>query len=400
MSAWTRMAGWLGFGQQRAAQLDPLVAALTSRYANIGGTPVNPDSAARKVAVGSTIRLITNTGRTMPIHAFKGTGGETQELATPRILDDPDGTGRGIDDWVAQALWSLAARGNLMVHVLTMDGFGRPETIEVMHPDLIVPDPDPTTGELWWRPAGGPRIPGRRVIHVRLFPVPGQVLGLSPIEQHAAAIGAGIAAEKFGSDFFGSGGHPTALLKSPSPLTQPQADVVKSKFRIAAESREPVLLPDGITYEQIQVKPNESQFLDAQGYSSAECARIFGPGFAEALGYETGGTYTYANAVDSDVKLLKYSLDAYLTPIERVLSRCLPKPHYAKLSRDSLLRMNPLDRHRIYEIRSRIGMDTPNVQLALEDRPPVAWGDKPYVVQKPSTSTSTSGAESQTGAEK
>ncbi|WIM97832.1 phage portal protein [Actinoplanes oblitus] len=395
MSVWTRMAGWFGFGQ-RAAQLDPLATALQARYLGFGGTPVSPESAARKVAVGATIRLITNTGRTMPAHAYRGEGGQTRQLDTPAILRDPDGTGRGLGDWVAQALWSLAARGNLMVHVLTLDSYGRPETVEVLNPDLVAPEVD-GDGKLWWRPANGPRIPGDRVDHTRLFPVPGVVLGLSPIEEHAATIGVGIAAEKFGGDFYDAGGHPTALLKSPAPLTQPQADSVKSKFRIAASSREPVLLPDGITYEQIQVKPNESQFLDAQGYSSAECARIFGPGFAETLGYETGGTYTYANAVDADVKLLKYSLDPYLAPIEQVLTRLLPRGQYVKLNRDSLLRMNPLDRHRVYEIRSRIGMDTPNDQLALEDRPPVPWGDKPYVVAKQQTS---SGSESQTGAEK
>ncbi|SNY29002.1 phage portal protein [Paractinoplanes atraurantiacus] len=388
MSVWTRMASWLGYGQQRAAQIDPLVAALTQRYAGYG-MPVSPESAARKVAVGSTIRLITNTGRTMPVHAYRGTGGATEELPTPAILEDPDGTGRGIDDFIAQALWSLAARGNLMVHVLTVNGSGRPETIEVLNPDLVHPEVD-GDGALWWKPMSGPRIPGRRVKHVRLFPVPGVVMGLSPIEQHAATIGAGIAAEKFGSDFFDAGGHPTALLKSAAPLSQSQSDRVKSKFRIAAASREPVLLPDGIEYEQIQVKPNESQFLDAQEYSSAECCRIFGPGFAEALGYETGGTYTYTNAVDSDVKLLKYSLDAYLTPIDRVLTWCLPKLHYVKLGRESLLRMNPLDRFRLYEIGSRIGIDTPNDQLALEDRPPVPWGDKPYVVKKTSDTTSSS----------
>lgn len=382
MSAWTRMAGWLGFGQQRAAQLDPLLAALNQRYGGIySSTPVSPDTAARKVAVGSSIRLVSNTARTMPVDVFTGSGSATKELQTPPVLRDPDGTGRGLPDWVAQAAWSLAARGNLMVHVLAWNGLGLPDIVEVLNPDLVYPDPDPD-GTLWWKLAKGGRIPGRNIIHRRMYPVPGVVLGLSPIEQHAATIGLGISAEKFGADYFSAGGHPTGLLKSSAPLTEGQAKTVKSKFRIATESREPVLLPDGISYERIQITPNESQFLDAQGYSSAECARIFGPGMPEILGYDTGTSLTYANLVDRDLQLLKFTLDPYLVIVEEVLTTLLPKPHYAKLNRDSLLRMSPLDRYKRYEIGARIGMETPNDQLALEDKPPVPWGAVPYVVQK------------------
>lgn len=383
MSVWTRVAQWFGMGQQRLADGDPLVRALTVR-SGLFGTPVNPDSAARKVAVGATIRLITNTGRTMPVHAYRGQGSSTEQLDDPPLLQDPDGTGRGLDDWVAQALWSLAARGNLMVHVLARGPFGNPDIIEVMHPDRVRPEID-GDGSLWWKPAGGPRIPGRDVLHRRMFPMPGAVMGLSPIEEHAATIGLGISAEKFGSDFFDSGGHPTALLKSEAELNEDQARLVKSKFRIAASSREPVLLPDGITYEQIQVKPNESQFLDAQGLSSAECARIFGPGFAEVLGYETGGSMDYANMVDRDLSMLKYSMDPYLVPIERVLTQCLRGADYVKLGRGSLLRTNQLDRYRGYEIAARIGLLVPNEYRDFEDLPAVPWGDMPYAVAKQTT---------------
>jgi HK97 family phage portal protein len=378
MSVWTRMATWLGVGhQQRAAQLDPVLAALTSRYAGWGGTPVSPESAARKVAVGACVRLISSTARTMPANAYRGRGANTKQLDDPALLVDPDGTGRGIDDWVAQAAWSLAARGNLMAHILTYDGAGRPETVQVLHPDQVYPEVD-GDGKLWWKPSNGPRIPGADVIHTRLFPVPGAILGLSPIEQHAATIGAGIAAEKFGSDFFTSGGHPTALLTSEAPMNQTQADRAKKAFMAAAETREPVLMPDGIEYKAIQIAPNESQFLDAQSYSAAECARIFGPGMAETLGYATADSMTYANVIDRDVVLLKYTLDLYLTAIERVLTRCLPRGQYVKLNRNSLLRTSQIDRYRGYEIASRIGLQTPNEQRALEDLPTVPWGAEPY----------------------
>lgn len=387
MSVWSRALAWLGLpgGGQRAAQLDPLIAAINSRYPAVAGTVVSPDRAARKIAVGAAIRVISNIGRSLPLHAYRGEGGETERLKTPPLLRDPDATGYGLDDWVAQFLWSVAARGNALVHVVERASSTLPATILVQHPDLLYPDVT-AKGDLWWIPAKGKEIPARDMLHARMFPVPGAVLGPSPIVEHANTIGLGIAAEQFGKDFFESGGHPTGLLKSPAPLNDTQSRKVKDRFLVAAGSREPVLLPDGISYEQIQVKPEESQFLDAQGYTSAECARIFGPGMPEILGYDTGGSMTYANVVDRDLQLLKYTLDPYLVLVERLLTRCLPRPHYVKFNRGALLRMNLLDRMRAYEIGSRIGMDTPNYQLALEDRPPVPWGDKPFPVSSKSAS--------------
>jgi hypothetical protein len=55
------------------------------------------------------------------------------------------------------------------------------------------------------------------------------------------------------------------------------------------------------------VPEEESQFLATQGYTEAQCARIFGPGFAEVLGYESGGSMTYANVESRASHLLVYS---------------------------------------------------------------------------------------------
>lgn len=400
MSVWTRMADWFGVGQQRAAAIDPVVAALTQRYGSFGLTPVTPESAARKIAIGASIRVITNSGRTMPVHAFTGAGGTTKQLTDSRLLSDPDGTQRGISDLVAQALWSLAARGNLMIHILGRDGNTQPTGIEVLNPDLVTPQID-SQGALWWKTQKGPLIPGRNVLHRRLYPVPGQTLGLSPIEQHAASIGVGIAAEKFGGDFFEGGGHPTGLLSSDAPLTEDQAKNVKTKFKLSTESREPVLMAAGIKYTQIQIAPGESQFLDAQGYSSAECARIFGPGMPEMLGYQTGDAMTYKNVVDRDLQFLKLTLDPYLVLVEDVLTACMPARQYVKINRDSLLRMTPLDRFKIYQLQQLIGFAAPNEQRDHEDLPPVSWGDQPYPISQSSKSVSetiTDGTDSTDGA--
>lgn len=381
MSALTRVAEWLGLGR-RAAQLDPLDRALNARYLTAAGEMPSADSAGRKVAVGSSIRLLTNTSRTMPAHAYRGEGSETVQIGDPQLLQDPDGSGYGLEDWVSQMVWALAGRGNAMGHIVDRTSMGKPATVLPLHPDRVWPDVNRSNGVVTWLPVDGKSIPAHDMLHLRMFPVPGQVLGLSPIEQHAETIGVGIAAERYGGNFFMAGGQPVALLQSEAPLNDTQAANVKARFLAATTSREPVVMPANITYTQIQVKPGESQFLDAQGYTDAQCCRIFGPGIAEILGYDTGTSMTYQNVIDRDLQLLKYSLDPYLVMIEKALSRCLPQPQYVKFNRGSLMRMNQLDRYRAYEIASRIGLEVPNEQRGYEDKGPVPWGNKPYAAPK------------------
>lgn len=378
MPLWTRIASWLGMSK-RAVINDPVAAALAMRYAQDGANP-SADQAARKVAVGSAQRLITNTISAMPIDAVRTRNGFSQPVPVqPVLLRDPEGAGRGFRDWAAQMAWALARRGNCFGHIVAWDpNTGYPTTIIPIHPDTIDPDVD-ADGVLTWKIKGQKKpLPADDVMHVRLFPVPGEVLGLSPIKEHAATIGLSMSAERFGARYFDSGGHPTALLTSPDPLSDTQAAAVKRKFLAATESREPVLMPDGIKYEQIQITPEESQFLDTQKYTAAECARIFGPGMAEMLGYDTASAMTYQNVADRDLHLLKYTINTYLVALEDALSAYLPNGQRAQFNRNSMLRMNPVARAQQYELMTRVGAFTPNTILQLEDMPPVEWGDRPF----------------------
>lgn len=367
------------FGSQaRAAQIDPFVAAeLAGRFPSFQQTFITADSAQRKVAVGSAVRLFTFAARSIPVYAYRGHGPGIEPMPNqPRLLLDPDGSGRGFGDWFAQAIWSALTRGNTVGQTIARDNFGNPSQVRILHPDMAQPREDREHGVNWH--VGGKTIPTADIMHVRPFPVPGVVLGMTPIQQHAATIGLAVSSEKFGIDFFDSGGHPTGILQSDQDLKKESGEAAKQRFLAATANREPVFLPGGIKYQQIQISPSESMFLDAQKYTAAECARIYGPGTPELLGYETGGSMQYQNVVDRDLHWLKYSFDPYLFMFEQLLSSYLPKPQMVRFDRSTLLRMNILDRYKAYQIAAEIGLQPPNEQRAAEGWGPVEWGDKPF----------------------
>ena len=53
---------------------------------------------------------------------------------------------------------------------------------------------------------------------------------------------------------------------------------------------------------------------------------MFNPAVAETLGYETGGSMTYANVVDRRSDLLTFTLNKVADACGRLLSQLLPSP--------------------------------------------------------------------------
>src|SRR6266542_386654 len=61
------------------------------------------------------------------------------------------------------------------------------------------------------------------LFHVKAYPLPGSILGMSPIASAREAVGLGLAAEKFGGQFFGEGAVPSGVLEADQALTREQA---------------------------------------------------------------------------------------------------------------------------------------------------------------------------------
>ena len=252
--------------------------------------------------------------------------------------------------------------------------------VDLWHPDRVnarIEDGRP----IWT--VNGRIVPNQDMWHRRAFPVPGALLGLSPVSAHADTLGLSIAATRFGKSWFQDGGHPGGILSNSEADMSDDRVTQKAKDRFMAALfgvREPVVLGRGWKYEQIQVAPEESQFLETQEYSAAECARIVGAGVAEVLGYNTGGSMTYSNAVDRDISLLKYAADRWLKRMERIYSSFLPQSQYAKFDRDSFLDTNVMQKWLVNQKKLATGAYVINEIRAANNDKPVDWGHEPFTM--------------------
>ncbi|MEU3255919.1 phage portal protein [Streptomyces sp. NPDC006997] len=381
MSVWWRSRSPAsGQRPQRAGELslDQVLALFkTSRsYADVDLSKA--ESSLQAVAVWSACDLIASVVSELPVGVFRGEGEDARKLSTPWWLEDPDGSGHGLADWRYQAVMSWLLRGNLFGDELQRATAGFVQQVRLFHPDEISGWME--GGEVRWAVNGQQVTDNRAFLHRRVNPLPGVVLGLSPVRLHATTIGLQLTGARFGLQWFQDGAHPSAILKNTEvPLDDGQVRTAKDRFLAALRgSREPVVFGKGWEYETIQVAPEESQFLQTQGYSAAECARIFGPGIAEILGYETGGSMTYANIQDRELTLLKFSMGKWIRRVERLLSEFLPRPQYVKLNRDALLETNTVQRYAAHASALQNNWKRINEVRRVEELPPVPWGDVPF----------------------
>lgn len=346
------------------------------------------ESSLQKVAVWAAVDLVASLVATLPVDVYEGTGAARKELAKPPLLEDPAGDGYGLGDWTYQYMMSVLLRGNTYGKVAARDRMANPTQIVLYHPDTVQGWRDPGSGVALWRVAGETldADAAADMWHQRAYSIPGRLLGLSPVAHHATTIGQGLAAARFGQQFFEEGGTPSGLLTNEQALDPKQARVAKERFMAALRgSREPLVLGQGWKFQQISVAPEESQFLETQKYTSAECARIYGPGMPEILGYETGGSMTYANVEQRSLDLLTYALDRWLVRTERMWTSMLPPGQYVKINRKALARTDLLTRYRAHAIALRNQFAVPNEVRDIEDQAPLPGGDVvlPLATAKP-----------------
>lgn len=332
--------------------------------------PISAEASLQKVAIWGCVNLTATAADMLPLDVFD-TSDSSRQVDMPVWMQDLAGDGHGLSDWASQFVYSGMLRGNVFAPILERaPGRGTPTQLPLAHPDDVRPT------NKGWR-IGSTDYSFDEVWHKRFYPVPGSRLGMSPVMAHALTIGLGLDSLQFGASWFRDGAIPSSLLTTDQLLDKKKADEAKSRWMATMRGRrEPAVLGGGWRWQQVSVNPNESQFLETNKYTAAECCRIFGPAYAEVLGYETGGSMTYSNREQRTLDLLVYSLDPWLVRIERALSALLPAPHVAKFNRGALLRTDLLTRFKAHNIAIASQFETRDEVRDLEDMPPLTEAQK------------------------
>jgi HK97 family phage portal protein len=332
------------------------------------GVRVTPDTSMRLSAVWACVRLLADVVSELPVHVFRN--GTREEVDPPRVLVTP-AANTDLPDWLWQHMNSFLLRGNVMGLIVDRAGLGRPSQIELVNPDRLAPQVDDRA--VMWR-LDGQEIDRDELWHRRAYPVPGQVLGLSPIGHAAQSIGLGLAAEQFGAKFFGDNATPSGLLTTDNHLSQAAAhDLSEAWHAFHRGKRKTAILGEGVKWQAVSVAPEESQFLDTLKFNVQQIARIFGVP-PEMVAAESGNSQTYANIESRDLSLLKYAVQPWLGRLERAMNTLVSRQQYVKFNAAGLLRTDLKTRYESYAIGLDKGFLTIEEVRDLEDREPLPAG--------------------------
>lgn len=253
------------------------------------GVRVTERSATALTAVYAAQRIISEAIATLPPSVVVQAGGVPEKLEAPGWLRHPNPESTW-NELVGEVMVSLLSGGN---------GWALIEWRAGSVADITVLDPakcsKPVRGIVRVSGDAGsyrdfPEVsaaaPARarfEVLHFKGLTRPGALVGVSPIADHAESLGVSLAAQSYGADWFANSATPSGLIELP-----PDADlseVGKSALRRAwrdlfganrGQRNSVAVLTRGAKFKQLQVTPNESQFLQTRQYGVSEVARIYG----------------------------------------------------------------------------------------------------------------------------
>lgn len=212
------------------------------------------------------------------------------------------------------------------------------------------------------------------------------VTGRSLLKVARLSLGLSKATEEYGSSYFENGANPGGVLETEKRLTDPTAierlrESWNSRHKGPKKNGGVAILEDGMTYRQIGIPPEDSQFLETRQFQITEIARWFRlpPHMLGDL-----ENATYSNIEQQSLDYVKYSLRPWLVRLEQEYQRQLlpPElqgPYYFEHNVDGLLRGDVESRYNAYAVGRQWGWLSANDIRRMENMNAIDGGDE-YLV--------------------
>ena len=340
------------------------------------GQLVTRDTVNAMPAVWRCKHLLADIIAGLPYHEYADApDGSRERVPSDEFVASPSDFVRDYE-WRYQMMMSALDVGNGFAYVTSVTPQGIVRRAEVLDPaDVMVSRRDGALAPPTYKVNRQP-VDASRILHLRAFgPMPGSVLGMSPLHYAAKTIGLGLAVREYGSDWYASGGHPTALLKTKAKLDDTAAREAKERFRAATQGDHLAARGGGWEYETVQADPDGALFLAAVNATAIDVCCYFGVP-PEMLGLAvSGSSVTYANREQRALDLLTYTVQWWINRLEGLITEQLPRPRYVKANLDALLRTDLLTRYKAHDMKIRSGWGSRNEVRRIEDQAPLPAGE-------------------------
>lgn len=370
------LRSWLGFG---AAATEPM-------YRRESGVPAPPtrggevlfstQQAAVLDDVFRALQVLTTAAFQLPIVEEDAAG---RRVAQPSALVRRPCLSMSRPEWVSELVLSLAGWGQAFIYLDRGPDGDSVLDLELWHPaDVVVElEPIPAGARPTQRRRRWAHYAGRRyliqqgvhrgdVLQLTFLKLPGAANGIGPVEAARRGLSTTDSMTRYVGEWWSSS--PGRVnLTTEQELTPDQSTAVKRIYNgrdprtgdPVDQSDNPAgvrVLHKGTKAEHDLLKPADVMWLDAQRFSSVKVARVFGvPPSLMAVAVE-GGSRTYANVEQEWIAFVRFTLMAYLIPIEQALSEVTVRGRAARFNLEGLLRSDTLTRYQAHDLAITAGI--------------------------------------------
>ena len=229
-------------------------------YTTPAGVDVNSDTAIRMSTVYACVRLLGDTISSLPLSAYVRRGrariaysavyGEMPQWV---IKPNPEATRL---EFYEQVISSLNLHGNAFI-LTVRDDMGDVKELYCINPlQVRIRRPDPM-GEIEYvvtiaQNAQDPVnqfydnaqpfdplatktmvLTKNEMLHIPMFRLPGQLLGLGPIAAARITLGSAMAAEVYAASYFGNAANPGGVIEAPTELTEEQISDISRNWNLS-----------------------------------------------------------------------------------------------------------------------------------------------------------------------
>ena len=340
---------------------------------------VSSHRAMANTAVFACVRLLADTIASMPWYVYKRDKNNLPQriFPTPKSIRKPC-PDMDVWQWKWMVMATLLLRGNSFHLITGRDKADYPTSFMPLHPDMVHVERRVNVLE-WYDPiyrVMGERVPSEDIVHIRRFTLPGEPLGLTPIQQAAASIGMGLAAENYGLRYFKDSANPSSILRTDQTLTDEEIERNQKQWISShgGRGRYPAILSGGFEWKPISISPNESQFLETRGYQVTDIAMFYGVP-PHLIGHTEKSTSWGTGIEQQNIGFNSYSVRGWTSCIESVFSNFLPAGQFVKFDPSALLQGDIKTRYDSYMSARNSGWMSVNEIRQREELPPIKDGD-------------------------
>jgi len=258
------------------------------------------------------------------------------------------------------------------------EGDGQVIDLAVLNPKKVRPVRR-EDGEIEYRTEYGNAVLGPdEVLHLTELLLPGDLRGVSRIEQASESLGLGIALEEYAARFFGNGAYAGGIIEWPGEISEDQAKTLVDSWEAGHKglrrSHRPAVLYGGAKFTQATVDPTQSQLIEERRFAIEEVSRLFRiPQFM--LGVATPGSVSYSSVEQQQLFFAQHTIQPYVQKLEDAFSSLLMNDRsFLKFNLNSLIRADFATRMSGYSSALAAGWMSVNDVRSLEDLRPVDEG--------------------------